>query len=462
MCGVFGVRAPERDVARLSYFGLYALQHRGQESAGIAVCEDGRLTAMRDLGLVPQVFDERSLSGLQGQLAIGHTRYSTTGGNAWANAQPLLHHGKVRTVALGHNGNLVNAAALRDEIGKPLGSSSDSEVIAALIADDDAPLEEAVANAMNRLEGAASVVGLADDTLFAFRDAHGFRPLVLGQIGDDPVVASETCALDLVGAKLVRELEPGELVLADGDGVRTVQVLEQAGDGALCIFEFFYLARPDTRLQGVEVHGARVRMGERLAEEAPVDADLVLPIPDSGTPAAIGFARAANIPFSEGLIKNRYVGRTFIQPEQGMREQGIRMKFNPLAEVEGKRLVVVDDSIVRGLDDPPDRADALRRRGRRGARAHLVAPGRLAVLLRHRSGVRRRDDRRALDRRRGPRGDRRDLAGLPLARRARRVDDAAGRRALPRVPDTRIPDEGSRERREAQVRDGLTSSSARP
>jgi len=348
MCGVFGVRAPERDVARLSYFGLYALQHRGQESAGIAVCEDGRLTALRDLGLVPQVFDERSLSGLQGQLAIGHTRYSTTGGNAWANAQPLLHHGKVRTVALGHNGNLVNAAALRDEIGKPLASSSDSEVIAALIADDDAPLEDAIANAMNRLEGAASVVGLADDTLFAFRDAHGFRPLVLGRIGDDPVVASETCALDLVGAKLVRELEPGELVLADGDGVRTVQVLEQAGEGALCIFEFFYLARPDTRLEGVEVHGARVRMGERLAEEAPVDADLVLPIPDSGTPAAIGFARASNIPFSEGLIKNRYVGRTFIQPEQGMREQGIRMKFNPLAEVEGKRLVVVDDSIVRG------------------------------------------------------------------------------------------------------------------
>jgi amidophosphoribosyltransferase len=342
------VRAPERDVARLSYFGLYALQHRGQESAGIAVCEDGRLTALRDLGLVPQVFDERSLSGLQGQLAIGHTRYSTTGGNAWANAQPLLHHGRVRTVALGHNGNLVNAAALRDEIGKPLASSADSEVIAALIADDDAPLEEAVANAMNRLEGAASVVGLADDTLFAFRDAHGFRPLVLGQIGDDPVVASETCALDLVGAKLIRELEPGELVLADREGVRTVQVLDQAGEGALCIFEFFYLARPDTRLQGVEVHGARVRMGERLAAEAPVDADLVLPIPDSGTPAAIGFARAAGIPFSEGLIKNRYVGRTFIQPEQSMREQGIKMKFNPLAEVEGKRLVVVDDSIVRG------------------------------------------------------------------------------------------------------------------
>jgi amidophosphoribosyltransferase len=348
MCGVFGVRAPGRDVARLCYFGLYALQHRGQESAGIAVSEDGRLTALRDLGLVPQVFDERSLSGLKGELAIGHTRYSTTGGNAWANAQPLLHHGRVRTVALGHNGNLVNAAALRDEIAKPLASSSDSEVIAALVADDDRPLEEAVAGAMERLEGAASVVGLADGTLFAFRDAHGFRPLVLGRLGDDPVVASETCALDLVGAELVREVEPGELVLAGDDGLHTVEVLEPAEHRALCIFEFFYLARPDTRLSGVEVHGARVRMGERLAAETPVDADLVLPVPDSGTPAAIGFARATGIPFSEGLIKNRYVGRTFIQPEQGMREQGIRMKFNPLAEVDGKRLVVVDDSIVRG------------------------------------------------------------------------------------------------------------------
>ena len=240
---------------------------------------------------MPQVFDERSLSGLQGQFAIGHTRYSTTGGNAWANAQPLLHHGRARTVALGHNGNLVNAAALRDEIGKPLASSSDSEVIAALIADDEAPLEDAVAHAMSRLEGAATVVGLAEETLFAFRDAHGFRPLVLGRLGDDPVVASESCALDLVGAEFVREIEPGELMLADADGVRSVQALELAGEGALCIFEFFYLARPDTRLQGVEVHGARVRMGERLAQEAPVDADLVLPIPDSGTPAAIGFAR---------------------------------------------------------------------------------------------------------------------------------------------------------------------------
>ena len=348
MCGVFGVRAPGRDVARLAYFGLFALQHRGQESAGIAVSEDGRLTALRDLGLVAQVFDERSLSGLHGDLAIGHNRYSTTGANAWENAQPLLHHGRARTVALGHNGNLVNAEELREQVGKPLASSSDSEVIAALVADDPRPLDEAIASAMALLEGAATVVGLADETLFAFRDRHGFRPLVLGRLGEDPVIASETCALDLVGATFEREIRPGELVLADANGLHTTQALEPADRGSLCIFEFFYLARPDTRLSGVEVHGARVRMGERLAAEAPVEADLVLPIPDSGTPAAIGFARAAGIAFSEGLIKNRYVGRTFIQPEQGMREQGIRMKFNPLAEVEGKRVVVVDDSIVRG------------------------------------------------------------------------------------------------------------------
>src|SRR5215467_14569666 len=347
MCGVFGVRAPSRDVARLSYFGLYALQHRGQESAGIAVSEHGRLTALRDLGLVAQVFNEQRLSGLPGELAIGHTRYSTTGANAWANAQPLVHHGRARTVAVGHNGNLVNAEELRGDTGK-LASTTDSEVIAALIADDLRPLREAIPAAMARLEGAATVVGLADGVLFAFRDRHGFRPLVLGRLGDDTVVASESCALDLVGAEAVREVRPGELLLIDDAGIEAIQALEPAPRGSLCIFEFFYLARPDTRLAGVEVHAARVRMGERLATEAPVEADLVLPIPDSGTPAAIGFARAAGIPFSEGLIKNRYVGRTFIQPEQGMREQGIRMKFNPLAEVEGKRLVVVDDSIVRG------------------------------------------------------------------------------------------------------------------
>jgi amidophosphoribosyltransferase len=351
MCGVFGVYAPDRDVARLTYFGLFALQHRGQESAGIAVSEQGRLTGLRDLGLVTQVFDEQKLHGLPGQVAIGHTRYSTTGSSQWSNAQPLVQHGSARIVALGHNGNLVNATALRDELssaGVTLRATSDSEVIAALIANDEAPLEQAVANTMARLDGAYSIVALSEGRLVAFRDPHGFRPLVLGRIHDDWVVASETCALDLVGADFVREVEPGEAVLADGDGLRTVQAVEPASPGALCIFEFFYLARPDSRLSGIEVHGARVRMGERLAQEAPAEADLVLPIPDSGTPAAIGFSRALGIPFSEGLIKNRYVGRTFIQPDQELRRQGIRLKFNPLAEVAGKRLVVVDDSIVRG------------------------------------------------------------------------------------------------------------------
>src|SRR4029077_8602042 len=246
MCGVFGVRAPGRDVARLSYFGLYALQHRGQESAGIAVSEGGRLTGLRDLGLVAQVFDEQNLSGLRGQLAIGHTRYSTTGSNAWANAQPVLHHGGVRTVALGHNGNLINADPLRHELAAGLGSSSDSEVIAAMISGAPTPLEEAIAGAMARLEGAATVVGLADGQLFGFRDRHGFRPLVLGYLGDDPVLASETCALDLVRAEFEREIRPGELVVVGNDGLRSQQVLTEAERGSLRLFEDFHPARPDT------------------------------------------------------------------------------------------------------------------------------------------------------------------------------------------------------------------------
>jgi amidophosphoribosyltransferase len=347
MCGVLGICAPDRDVARLAHFGLHALQHRGQESAGIAVSDGGRLTVLRELGLVAQVFSEENLSGLQGQLAIGHTRYSTTGGVKWVNAQPIVQHGGARTVALGHNGNLVNASELRGELDVKLSSTSDTELIAALIANDPQPLPDAVVGAMRRLEGAYSVTALAEGKLLAFRDPHGFRPLVLGRLPDGWVIASETCALDLVGADFDREVAPGELLLVDEAGVESLQAVDRA-PGALCIFEFFYLARPDSQLEGVEVHGARVRMGEHLAAEAPVEADLVLPIPDSGTPAAIGFSRATGIPFSEGLIKNRYVGRTFIQPDQALREQGIRLKFNPLAEVAGKRVVVVDDSIVRG------------------------------------------------------------------------------------------------------------------
>ena len=349
MCGVFGIRAPDRDVARLTHFALHALQHRGQEAAGIAVSENGRLTVLQELGLITH-FSEQKLKGLHGEAAIGHTRYSTTGSSTWANAQPLLPHGK-RTVALAHNGNLVNANELREQLeaeGARLGSTSDSELIAVAIAGDPRPLEEAVPVAMARLEGAYSVTAIADGKLLAFRDPHGFRPLALGRLGEDWVVASETCAFDLLGADFEREVGAGELVIVDEDGLRSIQAVPPAGDGALCIFEYFYFSRPDSHLAGVEAHGARLRMGERLAEEAPVDADLVLPIPDSGTPAAVGFARASGIPFSEGLIKNRYVGRTFIQPDQELRQQGVRLKFNPLDEVAGKRVVVVDDSIVRG------------------------------------------------------------------------------------------------------------------
>lgn len=351
MCGVFGIRSVERDVARLSYFALFALQHRGQESAGIAVSEAGRVTVLRDMGLVPQVFDEQQLQALPGEVAIGHTRYSTTGGVHWSNAQPLVHHGRDRTVALGHNGNLTNAGALREELvadGVRFGSTSDTEVIGALIANDPRPLAEAVAGAMERLEGAYSVAALAEGTLVACRDPHGIRPLSLGRIGDDDwVVASETCALELIGATVERDVRPGEIVLVDEGGLRSVQALPE-GRGALCIFEHVYFARPDSRLGGTEVHAARARMGERLAQEAPVEADLVMPIPDSGTPAAIGFAKASGIPYDEGLIKNRYVGRTFIQPDQDLRRQGIRLKFHPLDEISGRRVVIVDDSIVRG------------------------------------------------------------------------------------------------------------------
>ena len=351
MCGVFGIHAPERDVARLAYFALFALQHRGQESAGIAVADRGRLTVLRDMGLVTQVFSEQKLRGLRGQVAIGHCRYSTTGSTHWANAQPIVQHGAARTVALGHNGNLTNTGELRAELladGARLKSTSDTEVIAALIARDPRPLDEAVAATMAKIEGAFSAVLVSEGKLVGFRDPDGIRPLALGRLEDDWLLASESCAFDLIGAELVAELSPGELVIVDEGGCRTMQAVERKGGGALCVFEFIYFARPDSRLRGIELHGARVRMGERLAEEAPVDADLVMPIPDSGTPAAIGFARASGIPFAEGLIKNRYVGRTFIQPDQAMRDQGVKAKFNPLAEVGGKRVVVVDDSIVRG------------------------------------------------------------------------------------------------------------------
>ena len=356
MCGVFGIYdpagAPDRDVARLTFFGLYALQHRGQESAGIAVSDGVRVTAMKDMGLVSQVFDEPKLSGLPGRMAIGHARYSTTGSTVWQNAQPVVRHGHGHTIALGHNGNLTNTIELRDRLqsdGVRLHSSSDTEAIAALIAQYPSnDLEESIAATMGRIEGAFAAVVLTETAIAGFRDPDGIRPLVVGRLDDAWVLASETCALDLIGAALERELGPGELVVIDEQGPRYRQAVERRS-GALCIFEYIYFARPDSSMQGEMLHDVRRRMGERLAAEAPADADVVIGVPDSGTPAAIGYANASGIPYGEGLVKNRYVGRTFIQPDQELRERGVRLKFNVLRSVlEGKRVVVVDDSIVRG------------------------------------------------------------------------------------------------------------------
>jgi amidophosphoribosyltransferase len=355
MCGIFGIHAPGRDVARIAYFALYALQHRGQESAGIAVASGGRVIAQKELGLVPQVFDETSLEALGGgTAAIGHCRYATTGASRWSNTQPIVRHRRGRTVALGHNGNLTNTASLRRELedrGVQLETTSDTEVMAALICEHPGTLEEAVQDAMGRIQGAFSAVVLDGRQVIGFRDPDGIRPLVLGDMDGSPVLASESCALDIVGAPLVREIQPGEMAILDDDGVRVVQAVpaRQGGGAALCIFEFIYFARPDSRMDGVGLHAARRAMGERLAAESPVDADVVISVPDSGTPAAQGYAAASGIPYADGLVKNRYVGRTFIQPEQGLRDHGIKLKFNPIPEmIAGKRVVVVDDSIVRG------------------------------------------------------------------------------------------------------------------
>ena len=348
---MFGVYAPQHDVARLAYFALYALQHRGQESAGIATCEEGHMTTQRDLGLVSQVFDERSLRALTGDMAIGHVRYSTTGGTGWENAQPVYRHDR-RPVALAHNGNLINAVELYNELieqGVRFRSTSDSEIIAALISSHPAEeIEDAVAAVMKRLRGAYSTVVMTETGVVAFRDPAGVRPLCLGRLEDRFVVASESCALDIIGAELMREVQPGELISLGEGGLET-RIAIESDRPAVCVFEHIYFSRPDSKLEGSSLQLARGRMGEILAREAPVDADLVISVPDSGNPAAKGFARASGIPQDDGLIKNRYVARTFIQPGQELRRHGLRMKFNPLPDVvRGKRLVVVDDSIVRG------------------------------------------------------------------------------------------------------------------
>ena len=361
-CGVFGVWAPGEEVAKLSYYGLYALQHRGQESAGIAVSNSRQILVYKDMGLVSQVFDESTLAALKGHLAIGHSRYSTTGASTWNNAQPTFRPTADGSIALCHNGNLTNTRELQQLIAempvelneldiharKLETSTNDTSLVTALLANHpDSSLEERAIEVLPKLRGAYSFVWMDETTLYAARDPQGIRPLVLGRLERGWVVASETAALDIVGASYVREVEPGEMVAVDEHGLRSRRFAEAAPKG--CLFEFVYLARPDTRISGQRIHSVRVEIGRRLAHDFPADADLVIPVPESGTPAAIGYAEASGIPYGMGLVKNSYVGRTFIQPSQTIRQLGIRLKLNPLRDViEGKRLVVVDDSIVRG------------------------------------------------------------------------------------------------------------------
>jgi amidophosphoribosyltransferase len=355
-CGVFAAYAPGEDVAKLCFYGLYALQHRGQESAGIAVSDGDDVLVSKEMGLVSQVFDERALAGLDGHLGIGHVRYSTAGASTWDNAQPAFKTTPSGDgIAVGHNGNLVATDALADRLGADTDAcSSDSELLAALLA-ADGDLEVALGQASEQITGAYSLVAMDNSAVYGLRDPHGVRPLVLGRLpGDGHVLASETGALDLVGARVVRDVAPGELVVADADGVRSYKLSQRQPH--FCLFEYVYLARPDHRTEDradgsgqSSVAGVRRRMGELLADEAPADADLVVPVPDSGVAAASGYAQRAGLAYAEGLVKNRYVGRTFIEPSPTMRELGIRLKLNPLPDVlAGQRLVVVDDSIVRG------------------------------------------------------------------------------------------------------------------
>ncbi len=351
---MFGVWAGGEEVAKLAYFALYALQHRGQEAAGIAVSDGSSVLVYKDLGLVSQVFDEATLNTLQGHIAVGHTRYSTTGSTTWENAQPTFRTTQAGTgLALAHNGNLVNTAELAGEarrlgLGNELGSTTDSDLMTALLAArPDVSIEQAAMDVLPTLRGAFSLVFMDEHTLYAARDPQGVRPLVLGRLQRGWVVTSETAALDIVGASFVREIEPGELIAVDEDGLRSQHFANADPKG--CLFEYTYLARPDTTIAGRNVHSARVEIGRRLAKEHPVEADLVIPTPESGTPGAIGYAEASGIPYGTGLVKNAYVGRTFIQPSQTIRQLGIRLKLNPLRDViRGKRLIVVDDSIVRG------------------------------------------------------------------------------------------------------------------
>ena len=380
MCGIVGVHAPGQEAAGLASLALFALQHRGQESAGVAVSDGGGVMVYKDLGMVAQVLDERRLPSLRGHLAIAHCRYSTTGSTLWENSQPSYRLGPRRAVAVGHNGNLVNTRQLLERLrgGKRrMSGTSDTELLTALLSDEPADdLVDALGRVLPGISGAFSLVVMDEQRVVGVRDPHGFRPLVLGRLPREPagwVLASETAALHLLGADVVREVEPGEMVvLGEPGGPRSVRYAE--GREHLCVSELIYFARPDSYMLGRSLYEARRRMGEELAREAPVDADMVMPVPDTGAPAAVGFAEASGLPYREGMVKNRYAGRTFIQPSQAMRQRGVNVKLSPLREqVRGRRLVVVDDSIVRGTTTKQIVA-LLRRAGATEVHLRISAP----------------------------------------------------------------------------------------
>jgi len=378
-CGVIGVFTPEGEASRLAFFGLFALQHRGQESAGIAAANGENVVVHADMGLVTQIFREPDFYPLVGDMAIGHTRYSTSGSSELCNAQPLLVEGEHGQLAVANNGNIINALQLKeqlqDEWNCTFTSTTDTEVIAQMLAHAvGATWEERVFQCMRQLEGAYSIVIQTKDTMIAARDPLGIRPLCLGKLNGGWIVASESCALDHLGAEYLREVDPGEVIIVDSNGLHTATWSGGTGRRALCVFELIYFARPDSIMDGQLVHSARQQLGAQLAKEHPVEADLVIGIPDSSTAAAVGYAQESGIPYSEGLIKNRYVGRTFIEPEQRLRDLGVRQKFNPLVEViQGKRLVVVDDSIVRGTTTPHV-VNLLRKGGAKEVHMRVCAP----------------------------------------------------------------------------------------
>ncbi|MPZ48524.1 MAG: amidophosphoribosyltransferase [Dehalococcoidia bacterium] len=377
-CGVFGVFAPHEDVARVTFFGLYALQHRGQESAGIATTNGKAISIHKDMGLVSQVFQEEDLQHLQGFAAVGHTRYSTTGSSRIENAQPFLIDGPNGEIALGHNGNIINADLLRTELeaeGRIFETSTDSEVIAHLVA--TAPGRdwgERMSYVMRRAHGAFCLTILTNDGVLAVRDPLGIRPLSIASLDGGFCFASETCTFDHLGAHFIRDVEPGETVLIDAEGIHSYKSKEQDNSQAFCIFEYIYFARPDSYLRGERVYPVRMALGAQLAREHPVDADIVTGVPDSATTAAIGYARESGIPFAEALVKNRYVGRTFIMPDQRIREQGVRLKYNPLRELlEDQRVIVVDDTIVRSTTTRQV-VKMLRESGAREVHMRVTAP----------------------------------------------------------------------------------------